>query len=179
MAYDPDEEDFDDEYFSEVLDGAELTGKEPKFLAMAELNMHHAAVAELKVDELIKMYRSMRDQLATDRKGYKQREAKVKMQMSIVSMCLRDAGDRLGVDTFSTADGTAFRNVKEKFTIRDWEVFTAWLDKTKYWQAIQKRVSPLAIKDIREKEGLPPGVDVLKEIEFSVRSPTAGRKRKT
>ncbi len=179
-------DDFDDDaedpssydpYFAEVLDDATLTGKEPKFVLVPEMTVHHSAYAEYKVDELITAYRGIRDQLATDRKGYKSREAKLKVQMSIISMQLRDRGDQLGVDSFATANGTAFRQKKEKFSIRDWPVFTEWLDKTKYWHAIQKRVSPNAIKDIRTAEGLPPGVDVLEEIDFTVRAPTGGKRK--
>lgn len=167
------DDDDDDDYFSEVEADYEPTGKEPKFVLAQILTMSPVQLDEMKVDELVKLYRETRDQLGTDRKGYKSREAKMKTAMSVISMILRDRGDKLGVDTFSTAYGTAFRNKKEKFTIDNWTDFTAYLDRTKNFQALQKRVSPNAIKEIRELEGaVPPGVASLEEVEFSVRAPS-------
>jgi hypothetical protein len=167
----------DDEYFAEIDPDAELTGKEPKFVQMEGLTHHPVALSEMKVDDLVKLYIDARNQLATDTKGYKARHAKVKGHMEIISMILRDRGEQLGVDSFATASGTAFKHKKETFKIENWEEFTTWLDTTKNFQALQKRVSPNAIKEIREEDGLPPGLSCLEITEFSVRSPSARKKK--
>lgn len=171
---DPDDPDADDDYFSELIDGADETGLEPKFVRHAPLDNDPEAMSKLKVDELITLYIQARNQLATDRKGYKAREARMKTHMSIISMLLRDKGDMAGVDSFRTAAGTAYRNVKEKFTIPNWTAFCDYLKRTGNYQALQKRTSPNAIKEIRTAEGaLPDGIESLVEVEFAVRSPTA------
>lgn len=192
---DPFDED-DDEYFPEYVEGAELTGKEPKFLKLEQLAVRPEDIATMKVDDLILMYREMRDQLATERKAWKQREEVVKGRLQVISMALRDRGDSIGVDSFATAVGTAFRQLKEKFPIVDWAAFTDWLHSTMNYQAVQKRASPNAIKEIRDERKaellakgvseeditdeliLPPGVGVIREIEFAVRSPTARKSTK-
>lgn len=178
MSYSPEDDD-DDDYFSEVVDDADLTGFEPKFVKVPSLDTPPDELAKLKVDELIQMYRDCRDQLATDRKGYKAREARIKTHLSIISMLLRDRGDTLGVDTFSTPAGTAFRNIKEKFSIPRWDDLVGYIKRTGNFQVLQKRVSPLAVKEIRDTDGaLPDGLESFVEVEFAVRSPTA-RKRKS
>lgn len=177
---DPDGDDPDDEYFSELdSDDINYTGKEPRFLKIDTLETAPNDLVALGVDKLIQMYRDERDQLATDRKGYKAREAKVKLHLSIISMVLRDRADAAGgVDNFSTPNGTAFRNTKEYFKVSDWTDFSSYVLKTGNVQLLQKRVSPNAVKELREMEGqLPPGIENRVEVEFSVRSPTA-RKRK-
>jgi hypothetical protein len=167
------DDDDDDDYFSETDEGVELTGNEPRFINMEIMGLSPADLAALKVDELIMMYRQVRDQLATDRKGYKTREARMKTHMSIISMLLRDRGDQLGVDSFKTDNGTAYRNLKEKFPVESWEALVAYIKETGNFHIVQKRVSPNAIKEIRTTEGaLPPGVGCLPEVEFAVRSPT-------
>lgn len=172
---DPDEDD--EEYFSETLDGAELTGKEPKFVEIKSMAVPPDEMSKMSVGDLVQMYRDARDQLATDRKGYKAREAKIKTHLSIISMLLRDKGDQLGVDSFATPNGTAFRNRKEKFTIVDWPTFWDYVKTNDQGHLLQKRVSPLAVKAVREEEKtLPPGLESLVEIEFSVRAPTSKRK---
>lgn len=175
MADWTDDED-DDDYFSEVEADAELTGFEPKFKLIPEMSISPSELANLRVDELVQAYRNLRDQLATDRKGYKTREGRVKTFMSMISMTLRDRADNLGVDTFATANGTAFRNKKEKFPVEDWSQLTDYIKNTGNFQLLQKRTSPNAVKEIRESEGvLPPGVGNIVEVEFSVRAPTKRR----
>ena len=170
MAYDADEED--DDYFAEVDPDAELTGKEAKFVLIEGLDTTPADMAAMTVDKLVPLYIACRNQLATDTKGYKARKEKVKGFMSMISMTLRDKADTIGTDTFKGDYGTAYRNKKEKFTIADWPAFTKWLETTQNFQALQKRVSPNAVKDIRSETGdLPPGVSVFTEVEFAVRSP--------
>lgn len=171
---DPDD---DDDYFSEVVDDADLTGFEPKFVKIPSMDVVPAELATMRVDDLILMYRQVRDQYATDRKGFEARKAKIKVHLSVISMLLRDRGDALGVDNFATANGTAYRNKKEKFPISDWSSFSQWVLSTGNIHLLQHRTSPNAVKEVRATEGsLPPGVDALVEIEFAVRSPTA-RKR--
>lgn len=174
---DPDEED--DEYFAEIQNDVELTGLEPKFVRIPSMDTAPSVLATMKVDELILLYRQARDQLATDRKGFEARKTRVKTHLMIISMLLRDRGDALGVDNFATANGTAYRNRKEKFPITGWPEFSQWILTTGNIHLLQKRVSPNAVKEVREAEGaLPPGLDCLVEIEFAVRSPTV-RKSKT
>jgi len=177
---DPNAEE-DDEYFSELEgDDIEYTGKEPRFLKIDSLDTAPNDLIALGVDKLIEMYRAERDQLATDRKGYKAREARIKLHLSTISMVLRDRADSIGgVDTFATPAGTAYRNKKEFFTVSDWEAFSSYVLSTGNVQLLQKRVSPNAVKELREVEQtLPPGIANRVEVEFSVRSPTA-RKRKS
>ncbi len=174
-----DEDDDEDEYFSSTLDGAELTGKEPKFLAIDSMKVEPSDLVQRRTDELIKTYIAARNQLATDRKGYKAREAAVKLHMSIISMIFRDRGDQAGVDTFATAEGTAYRNKKETFRVGDWPVLVEYIKNTGNFQIVQKRVAPNAVKEIREADGeIPPGIEPHVEVEFSVRSPTTRKSRK-
>lgn len=172
---DPSEESEEDgEYFSEILEGAEETGFEPKFVAIPSMATDSATLAQMKVDELISTYIKARNQLATDRKAYKQREERVKTHMSIISMLLRDRGDIAGVDSFATAEGTAYRNRKETYRVAVWDEVAKYVLETGNIHILQKRVSPNAVKEIRDEAGeAPPGLEHVVTEEFAVRSPTA------
>lgn len=192
------DEDFDDDEDFEGWgnDDGQDTGKNPKFVRVDAAHYTVQELTDMRVDDLVKAYREIRDQLTTDRRGYKAREAAMKVQMSMISMQLRDRGDALGVDNFATTFGTAYRSKKERFGIADWDAFVKWLDATKNFQVLQKRVSPNAVREIAEEarqeialaksidkdespitddQIMPPGVSVVREIEFAVRAPTAGR----
>lgn len=179
---DPNEVDDDDDedYFAEVVDEADLTGKEPKFVKIPSMALVPVELDGQRVDELISMYIAARNQLATDRKGYKAREAAVKMHLTMISLMLRNKADAAGgVDTLATDKGTAYRKVKETFSVSNWEDLVAYIKVSGNFSVLQKRVSPNAVKEVREQESeLPGGVDSRVEVEFAVRSPTASRKAK-
>jgi len=173
-------EDEDGEEYVSDLDDAELTDYAPKFIRMPIVELGFQDLAAMRVDELIKMYIVERNQLATDRKGWKAREAVMKSHMAMISMALRDKGDNVGVNSFQTVEGTAYRRVTEKFTVADWAAVTDYIRNTDNFQILQKRVAPNAVKEIREADGdLPPGVSVMTEVDFAVRSPTARKSKST
>lgn len=173
---DPEDDDADD-YFPEVSDD-ELTGNEPRFIRIESVRMPNDELAKLKVDELIDTYIQARNQLATDRKGYKAREAAVKTHLSVISMLLRDRGDTIGVESFRTDKGTAYKNVKERIGVETWDDLVAYIKETGNFQVLQKRVAPNAAKEIREVDGvLPPGLSSEIEVEFAVRSPTSRKSK--
>lgn len=194
MSYDPEEDDDDPTYqpgyMAEVQED-DYTGLEPKFVAVPEAEL--GDLDQSTVAELIEKSIAIRNQLATDRKGWKAREARLKVAREVISMNLRDRADNLGLDSFAGTSGTAYRNKKEKFTIVNWELLVPWLLQTKNLHILQKRVSPNAVKEIREEIrtlaeragaemddalALPPGIGSMVEVEFAVRSPTARQKKR-
>jgi hypothetical protein len=175
--FDDDDEQSDD-YFSEVDDGSD-TGLAPKFVKVADLDLQPTQLHELRVDDLFKKYIGIRDQLATDRKGYKAREARIKAQLLTIGGILLQRSQELGVESLSAATGTGYQQKKERLKVAPdgWDALTAWLLETHNFQVIQRRVSPDAVREIRDETGsLPPGVESTEELTFVVRSPTV-RKR--
>lgn len=208
MAADMDDEDEfvpeELEYFYEILEDADPTPYDPKFVIAPGLSLSSEQLQEMPVIDLIKEYRALRDQLATERKAYKQREGKMKTQMGVISMVLRQKGDELGVDNFKTEQGTAYRNRTEKIRVQDWDSFLPWMIESGNFHLVQKRVSPNSVKEIRDAKraeleraidhrlegeelqlamqqaavlALPPGLLSVPEEIFAVRSPSASKKK--
>lgn len=176
-----DDDEDDNDYFTELLDDIQLTDKEPKFVKIESMSKVPVELDSMRVDALIQTYIDARNQLATDRKGYKARDAAVKMHLQMISMMLMNKADQAGgVDTLATDKGTAYRKTKETFSVSNWDDLCAYIKLTGNFSVLQKRVSPNAVKEVREQEGeLPGGVEPRVEVEFAVRSPTASRKSKT
>lgn len=176
-----DTEEDDEDYFSELTDDTELTGKEPRFVKIDSMALANVELEGKRVDELIATYIAARNQLATDRKGYKAREASVKLHLQMISLMLMNKADQAGgVDTLATPSGTAYRKIKETFSVSAWNDLCEYVKLTGNFSVLQKRVSPNAVKEVREQEGeLPGGIESRVEVEFAVRSPTASRKSKT
>lgn len=177
--HNPHEEDEDDGYFAEVNSEAESTGLEPKFVRLESLETPPADLSSMKVNDLIAMYIAERNQLATDRHGYDARETRIKTHLAVIASVLKDRGDTAGVDSFSTDAGTAFRKEKEQFRVGAWESLVNYIKKTGNFQILQKRLSPNAVKEVKEVDGAwPDGVEYVCIEEFSVRSPTARKSKR-
>lgn len=118
-------------------------------------------------------YVSLRDMLGIERKSWEDHEKDVKFEQDRISMFLRDKGDEMGVDSFATPSGTAYRNVKTSYRIEDWDKYATWLLATNNLQCLEKRPAKLAVKEIHDETGdVPPGLILYTEVEFNVRRPT-------
>jgi hypothetical protein len=132
------------------------------------------ALKGMRIDEMVKIYRDVRDELSVERKAFKQKEANSKDLMARISMALRDKADELGVDTFNTPFGTAYRNVKKFYRVGNWDKIIDFIKQTGNFQMLEKRVAKNATAEIHDALGeVPPGIDFSVEVEFAVRKPTA------
>jgi len=130
------------------------------------------------VDEAIERYVELRDYLSIETKKYNELEANIKGELEKISMWLRDQGDALGVDSFKTSHGTAFRSVKTSYRVGAWDDFIEWVKNTDNFQCLEKRAAKLAVKEIHDVTGMiPPGLEYSAEVEFSVRRPTKSKEQ--
>lgn len=121
----------------------------------------------------VKRYVDERDALRLASAAFKKVEDQAKGNMQEISMWLRDRGDELGVDSFKTQYGTAYRSVKTSYRMGDWTSFLDWIKATDNFQCLEKRVAKLATKEIHDQTGVvPPGIEYFAEVEFDVRRPT-------
>jgi hypothetical protein len=122
------------------------------------------------VSELVRNYRDERDNLALKRKEYKEAEATAKRKMAEIAMQLRELSDQLGVNSFATDHGTAYRVENESFRVGNWDEVLDFIKATGNYQMLEKRIAKLATKEIfDDTKVLPPGVEYEKEVDFVVR----------
>ena len=130
------------------------------------------------IDEAIEAYVNTRDELRAKQQAFKLEEDAMKVRMEQISMWLRDKADELGVDSFKTQFGTAYRSVKTSYRVATggWDSFIGWVKETGNFQCLEKRVAKLATKEIHDDTGaIPPGLDYVAEVEFDVRRPTKAK----
>src|SRR5574343_297721 len=96
------------------------------------------------IDELVKKYVSVRDELSKKRKEFDEYERLTKSQLEIISMEIKEKADELGVDSFKTAYGTAFRQVKDSYRISDWSKYADWMLKMQCVDFVEKRPAKMA-----------------------------------
>ena len=130
------------------------------------------------IDEAIEAYVNTRDELRAKQQAFKLEEDAMKLRMEKISMWLRDKADELGVDSFKTQFGTAYRSVKTSYRVATggWDNFIGWVKETGNFQCLEKRVAKLVTKEIHDDTGaIPPGLDYVAEVEFDVRRPTKAK----
>lgn len=130
------------------------------------------------VDMLIKEYINTRDALTEARDAYTLIEKSYKDILASLSMRLREMADEQGVDSFNVRGvGTAYRNIKTSYRVRDWESYIAWVKETDNFQCLEKRVAKLNVVAVHKAtSAIPPGLEYVAEQEFSVRiSPSSSK----
>lgn len=125
------------------------------------------------INDAIETYVATRDALGEERKAFNSYEAKSKNYMDRIEMWIKDKADELGVDSFRTAGGTAYRTVKTSYRVGDWDTYWEWLKRNDYSQCVEKRAAKLAVKEIHDETGeVPPGLEYHVEVGFDVRRPS-------
>jgi len=126
------------------------------------------------IEDAIKTFVEMRDELTIKRRAYEAEETAYKEEMDKIQMWLRDKADELGVDSFASRTyGTAFRSVKTKYQVADFDSFLTWMKETDNFQCVERRVAKLATAEVHNDTGaVPPGINYLVEVTFDVRRPT-------
>lgn len=125
------------------------------------------------IDDAINVYVATRDALAEERKSYNVYEAKAKNYMDRIEMFIKDKADEIGVDSFKTKSGTAYRTVKTSYRVGQWDLYLAWMKETGNFQCLEKRAAKNAVKEIHDETGeIPPGLEYVAEVAFDVRRPS-------
>lgn len=125
------------------------------------------------INDAIATYVATRDDLDRERKAYNQYEARSKNFMDRIEMWIKEKADGLAVDSFKTAGGTAYRTVKTRYKVGNWEDFLQFLISTGNFQCLEKRAAKNAVKEIHDDTGeVPPGLVYEAEDAFDIRRPS-------
>ena len=127
---------------------------------------------KLTVKELVEMGVDIREAYRDETRRYNKYKAEVDDMLKRIGMALKLKGDELGVDSFKTDAGTAYRNLKESYRVGDWDKVLAFIKENEAWNMLEKRVAKLATKERHKDLGeVPPGVAYIAEEVFVVRRP--------
>ena len=163
-------------------------------LAIAEIEQGAISLINLletyevtNVDDAIYKYIALRNHLAKVNKINDSVDDAIKGHQQALNSYLLNVSQDIGVRSFKTDSGSAFRNTKTSYRIRDWDEYSKWILETGNIHCLEKRPAKLAVQEIiSEKEALlaeqdsqdteadiasllPPGLDLYQEVEFQFR----------
>lgn len=133
-------------------------------------------MSDLNLDELVKIYltiRSEREKLAAD---FDAKDKALKGEMTLLEQAMLVFCNTTNAESIKTAQGTVIRSTKERFTCSDWGNFKEFVLEHQAIDLLERRIHQGNFKTFMsesEGDGLPPGVNVMREFGITVRKPTS------
>ncbi|MDJ0952545.1 MAG: hypothetical protein QNJ81_02580 [Acidimicrobiia bacterium] len=150
---------------------------DPKTLISEE----HEQASEPDINDLVSAYVAIRDALSAKRREFKEFEARSKEDMAKLEIDLLEWSRKLGVNSFKTDHGTAFKVDKDYARVagpEGWEALCRLMVERNDFGLVEKRVAKLHFKEVlaeelaKGEEGLSPidmGVEYVVEEAIQVR----------
>jgi hypothetical protein len=123
-------------------------------------------------EDLVKTYLMIRNERDAQRSKYESTDAELKAQLEVIEQALLSLCNEINTNGLKTTFGTVTRSVKERFFCTDWDNFKKFLAEVDGFDLLERRIHQRNFKEFvaeRQNDGLPPGVNVLREFDIVVR----------
>lgn len=137
--------------------------------------MNEVVEQSTELNQLVTKYLEIRSNREALLKDYEALDAGFKEEQKQYETLLLDACNKLGANSINTAQGTVVRKLNERFYCSDWDSFYRFIAENNAPQLLEKRIHQGNFKEFHEPnaaDGLPPGVNVMREFNIIVRKPT-------
>jgi hypothetical protein len=129
----------------------------------------------MNTESLVEAYLNLRTQREILQREYETADAALKADMSQLETAMLDICNTINADSIKTSHGTVMRKVNERFFCQDWDGFYKYVLDNEAVQLLERRIHQgnfrQHLKDT-EGDGLPPGVNVMREYGVTVRRST-------
>jgi hypothetical protein len=123
-------------------------------------------------EDLAAAYLSVRDERDRLAKEYENNDKQLKEQQDVIKSALLELCNSVNADSIKTGAGLVMRQLKERFYPSEWDSFRDFIVTHGLVDLLERRVHQKNFKsymDDHKGEGLPPGVNVMKEFDIVVR----------
>ena len=130
----------------------------------------------MNTDQLVETFINLRNERDRMRNEWEAQDAKVKEEMSVLEQALLSICNEANATSIKTDKGTVIRKLNERFFCSDWDNFRDYVLEHQALELLERRIHQGNFKEFiaeREAEGLPPGVNVMREYGVTVRKPTS------
>ena len=127
------------------------------------------------MNELVKAYLTIRNEREKIESEYKERDMQLKADMAILEQEMLAGCNDMRVESLRTDSGTVIKSLKERYTCADRDNFNKFVLETGAVELFEARLHQGNFKEFmseRHHEGLPPGVNVMREFTVTVKKPT-------
>jgi hypothetical protein len=124
------------------------------------------------VEVLVETYLTLRRAREMLKTEYESKDSELKQDMEHIESALLDVCNKTNVNGLKTQHGTVTRQVKDRFFCTDWDNFKKFVEAEGSLDLLERRIHQRNFKEFmseRKGDGLPPGVNVLREFDIVVR----------
>jgi hypothetical protein len=130
----------------------------------------------MNTDQLVETFINLRNERDRMRNEWEAEDAKIKEEMTTLEQALLSICNEANATSIKTDKGTVIRKLNERFFCSDWDNFRDYVLEHQALELLERRIHQGNFKEFiaeREAEGLPPGVNVMREYGVTVRKPTS------
>jgi hypothetical protein len=130
---------------------------------------------ELKLDDLVNVYLTIRNEREKLKASWEVQDGELEQEMKVLEQSMLTVCNDTNASSIRTESGTVIRSLKERFTTNDWDNFKKFVLDNKAIDLLERRIHQGNFKEFmaeHKDEGLPPGVNVMREFTIVVRKPS-------
>jgi dTDP-glucose pyrophosphorylase len=131
--------------------------------------------SEYELDELVKIYLTIRKEREMLSQQFELKDAELKAEMGAIEQVMLAQCNSINAESIKTGNGTIIKSLRENFVCGDWENFKKFVLENQAVELLQQRIHQTNFKEFlsqHEGDGLPPGINVLREFTITVRKPS-------
>lgn len=127
------------------------------------------------MEELVKTYLTIRNERDRIESEFKERDSALKSEMAVLEQAMLAGCNEIKADSIKTSHGTVMKRLSERYTCSDRDNFNKFVIEHGAVELFEGRIHQSNFKEFmteRHADGLPPGVNVMREFVITVRKPT-------
>jgi hypothetical protein len=129
----------------------------------------------MNTDQLVEAFITLRNERDRMRNEWEAKDSEIKEEMTTLEQALLAICNDANATSIKTDKGTVIRKLNERFFCSDWDNFRDYVLEHQALELLERRIHQGNFKEFiaeRQDEGLPPGVNVMREYGVTVRKPT-------
>lgn len=128
------------------------------------------------LDQLVKTYLTIRSERDKMESAWKSQDDELKGEQALLEQQMLAVCNESNATSIKTEEGTVIKSLKERFTLSDRDSFNKFVRENDAVELFEARIHQGNFKDFMSEhagDGLPPGVNVMREFTITVRKPTS------
>lgn len=130
----------------------------------------------MNLEELVRDYIQIRTQREVLLAKYEEQDQELKEALKNIEVEMLDICNTTNADSIKTQHGTVIRKLNERFYCNDWDNFRKFVLENEAVELLERRIHQGNFKEFMSEhgsDGLPPGVNAMREFGITVRKPAS------
>jgi hypothetical protein len=132
-------------------------------------------MSNVDVNELVEIYLEIRTKRDEIKRQYEAHDLELKSDLEELETAMMGVCNEMNVNSINTNHGTIIRKINERYVCSDWDNFRQFVLENEAVDLFEKRIHQGNFRQFMEDhkdDGLPPGINVMREFDISVRKAT-------